>query len=284
MKLVNLFYRGGLLTVGLIFFLTCGQPVLATSDPIVAEIGGEKITLSRFQQEVKQLPPNLRQMVSDQKIRQDFLEQLATSILLYQEGLRQGIDKQPEVRQQIEETTRKIVLGSLLQKAIESNIKAPDEAAVEQYYLTHADEFSSEKQVHASHILVKEQAEAEAISAELGKGADFAQLARDKSTCSSAARGGDLGFFTRDRMVKEFADVAFSLKPGEISPPVKTKFGYHLIKLDEVKEAGTRPLAEVKTTIENKLIQEQKSRLFEDYVAGLKKKNPYKVYPENLAN
>ena len=252
----------------------------AAADPVVAEIGSEKITLSQFQEEIKKLPPNLRQMASDQKMQKEFLEQLATSRLLYQEGVKQGLTQDPTVKAQIDEATHKIVLAALLQREIEKRIKAPSPDEVNQYYLTHADEFQQEKQVRARHILLKDETEANKIAAELKEGADFADLAQNKSSCPSAAKGGDLGFFTRKRMVKEFADAAFALKKGEVSAPIKTKFGYHIIEVVEIKEKSTRPLAEVRTSIENKITQEKKSRIFKEYVDGLKKKIKVVLHPE----
>ncbi len=255
-------------------------PLAAADDPVVAEIGSEKLTLSQFQTEMKGLPPNLKQMASDKKMQKEFLEQLATSHLIYQEGIKQGVDKEPLVKFQIEDATRKIVLATLLQREIESRVKSPTEKDIEQYYQTHADEFKQEKQVRARHILVENEATAKKIAAKLKDGADFVALAKESSSCPSSAKGGDLGFFTRDRMVKEFADVAFKLKKGETSDPVKTKFGYHIIQVTEIKEAGVTPLAEVKTAIENKLIQAQKSQVFQDYIAGLKKKSTFVLHPE----
>ena len=252
----------------------------AAADPIVAEIGSEKITLSQFKAEIDKLPPNLKQMASDKKMQKEFLEQLATSRLLYQEGVKQGLTKDPAVKAQIDEATRKIVLSTLLQREIENLIKAPSPEDVNQYYLTHADEFQQEKQVKARHILLKDKKEAEKLVAKLQKGADFATLARDHSTCPSAAQGGDLGFFTRNRMVKEFADAAFALKKDEISPPVKTKFGYHIIQVVEIKEKSTRSLDEVRTTIENKIAQEKKSQVFKEYIDGLKKKLKIVLHPD----
>ena len=255
-------------------------PLAAADDPVVAEVGSEKLTLSQLHAEIKRLPPNLKQMASDKRMQKEFLDQLATSHLIYQEGIKQGIDKEPLVKSQIEDATRKIVLATLLQREIESRIKTPTEKDIEQYYQTHSDEFKQEKQVRARHILVENEATAKKISAKLKNGADFATLAKESSTCPSSAKGGDLGFFTRNRMVKEFADVAFKLKKGEVSGPVKTKFGYHIIEVTDIKEAGVTPLNEVKTAIENKLIQSQKSQVFQDYIAGLKKKSTFVLHPE----
>ena len=254
------------LIISIFLLMSVGAYLPATAaDPVVAEIGSEKITLSQFKAELNKLPPNLKQMTADKKIRKEFLEQFTTSRLLFQEGVNQGLTKDPAIKSQIDDATRKIVLTTLLQREIESRIKKPTQDEVNQYYLTHAEEFRQEKQVRARHILLKDKDEADKVAAELKKGADFAALAKEKSTCPSAAKGGDLGFFTRNRMVKEFADTAFALKQGEISAPVKTKFGYHIIQVEDIKEASTRPLNEVRTTIENKLSQEKKNQIFKIY-------------------
>ncbi len=90
-------------------------------------------------------------------------------------------------------------------------------------------------QVHAFHILVKTEAEAKQIIQDLNSGANFSRLAQMKSLCPSAKRGGDLGWFGRGRMVREFENAAFALRPNQISTPVKTEFGWHVIKVAEVK-------------------------------------------------
>ena len=91
------------------------------------------------------------------------------------------------------------------------------------------------QKVHASHILVKAEQEAFEILFDLERGASFADLASQHSLCPSKKRGGDLGWFGRGQMVEEFEDAAFSLEKGKVSRPVKTKFGYHLIKVEEMK-------------------------------------------------
>jgi peptidyl-prolyl cis-trans isomerase C len=270
------------LAASLLILLAVALPAAAAGDPVVAEIDNHKITLSEFKQELQKLPPNLRQMAADKKIQKEFLDQLATTRLLYDEGVDQGLLKDPKVKQQIEDITRKIVLSALLQKEIDSRIKPPTEQEIEAYYKTHADEFRQAKQVHARHILVKDKAAADKLEAQLKKGAKFTDLAKENSTCPSAAQGGDLGFFTRDRMVKEFADVAFKMKPGEISDPVKTKFGYHIIKVEEVKEASAKPFDQVKAAISNKLMQEKKGQIFKEYVDSIKKKRKFILHPELL--
>ena len=89
--------------------------------------------------------------------------------------------------------------------------------------------------IRASHILVKDENTAKKLKSEIDKGADFAKLAKKHSLCPSGKNGGDLGFFSKGEMVKEFDEVAFSLKIGQISQPIKTEFGYHIILITEIK-------------------------------------------------
>jgi peptidyl-prolyl cis-trans isomerase D len=139
-----------------------------------------------------------------------------------------------------------------------------------QYYEAHKEEFRQDEQVRARHILfkiaqqataaeeAKVRAEAEAALRRIQAGEDFAEVARQTSQDpASAEQGGDLGFFTRGAMVKSFEDVAFALRPGEVSDPVRTEFGYHLIKIEEVQEAGYRPLEAVRDELRARLSDEE---------------------------
>jgi peptidyl-prolyl cis-trans isomerase D len=139
-----------------------------------------------------------------------------------------------------------------------------------QYYEAHKEEFRQGEQVRARHILfkiaqqataaeeAKVRAEAEAALRRIQAGEDFAEVARQTSQDpASAEQGGDLGFFTRGAMVKSFEDVAFALRPGEVSDPVRTEFGYHLIKIEEAQEAGYRPLEAVRDELRARLSDEE---------------------------
>jgi len=145
-----------------------------------------------------------------------------------------------------------------------------------QYYEEHKDEFYQEEQVHARHILfklppqaspdeeAKVRAEAEAVLKKIQAGEDFAEMARQYSQDpASAPQGGDLGLFKRGTMVKPFEDTAFALKPSEVSAPVRTDFGDHLIKVEEGQEAGYLPLESVRTQLIERLSREEEQRLAE---------------------
>ncbi len=195
-----------------------------------------------------------------------------------------------------EETLRaQIEKGLAIRKLIDQQVVSGisvSEGKIKSYYDSHPDEFKLPEQVRASHILIKvdpkadEKTKAEArkkiedIQTKIKNGEDFAKLATENSDCPSSAKGGDLGFFSRGQMVKPFEEVAFSLKPGEVSDIVETQFGYHLIKLVEKKPAGTRSFDEAKESLQNKLKQEDINKAVESYIESLKQKGKIEI-PEN---
>ena len=127
-------------------------------------------------------------------------------------------------------------------------------------------QITGEKEVHARHILVETEDEAKAIAEELKKGADFAELAKKKSKDPGASDGGDLGFFTKEQMVPEFSAVAFALEPGKISDPVKSQFGWHVIKVEEKRNRKAPDFEQVKAQIETYVTRKAQA----EYVAKLR--------------
>ena len=166
---------------------------------------------------------------------------------------------------QIEEYFKKEYLTAKVRHIfIDPKNKVKEEEIVA-YYQEHQDEFVIEEEVQASHILLnvpdpKKEEEVEKkiqeLLARIKNGEDFAALAKEYSTCPSSKKGGDLGFFKKGQMVKEFESAAFSLKVGEVSEPVKTQFGWHIIKLADRRPAKIKPLEEVQEEVVSKLVNE----------------------------
>src|SRR5436305_4950527 len=125
---------------------------------------------------------------------------------------------------------------------------------------------SGEQEVHARHILVETEDQAKKVTEDLKKGADFAELAKKESKDPGASDGGDLGFFTKEQMVPEFSTVAFALEPGKISDPVKTQFGWHIIKVEEKRTRKAPDFEQVKPQIETYVVRKAQA----DYVAKLR--------------
>jgi len=173
-----------------------------------------------------------------------------------------------------------------IEEKVMSTVSISDEET-KAYFDSHPDEFKMPERVHASHILLKVDPKAseaskaeslkkiEGIKSKLDDGEDFAKLAGENSDCPSSEKGGDLGFFTRGQMVKPFEEVAFALKPGEVSGVVETQFGYHIIKMHEKEMATTLSYDDIKEKLTGKLQEDKFKEMFPTYIESLKAK--YKI-------
>lgn len=249
---------------------------------VIATYAGKKFTEQDFLDELAKLNKRSVKALSDPQRRLQFVENYILSSLLYEEGVAQGFDKDPAVRQQIEDLERRLVI----QKVMQEHQSAPvSDEQVRAYYDANPDEFRTDR-VKASHILVKDEALANELHAKLVENPDlFASLAAEYSIDkSNAERGGDLGFFGRGRMVSEFEEAAFALpEDGAISEPVKTRFGYHLIMRTGREDGTPKPFDEVKNQIRIRLINEKRREQTEAFLTQLKTKADYSVDEGTLA-
>lgn len=194
------------------------------------------------------------------------INELVGSELAYQEAVRQGIDKNPDLIIASEIGQRKLVVNAFLADFMKKNpvTDADKKAAYEQYKKELGD-----KEYSARHILVKTEAEATDLAAQLKKGGDFAKLAKEKSLDpGSKEKGGDLGWFSPAGMVKPFSDAVTSMKKGEVSAPIQTQFGWHVIKLVDSRATQVPAYEKVKDGLERTLQQ----RKLEKMMLGLKEK------------
>ncbi|MGG4169349.1 peptidylprolyl isomerase [Rossellomorea vietnamensis] len=163
----------------------------------------------------------------------------------------------------------------LTEKLLKDRIKITDDQ-VKEYFEANKDTFAQKEQVEASHILVDDEKTAQEVKKKLDEGGDFAELAKEYSTdTSNAESGGELGYFGKGEMVSEFDDKAFSMKKGEISDPVKTEFGYHIIKVTGKKEAREAVLADHKDEIKDILFDQALQTEYGTWLS--EKKKEYKI-------
>lgn len=264
-----------------VFAVGCTSKGSSTS-PVLAEINGTKITKEYFIKEINRVPEWARGRFQNEEGRKEFLEEIIKKELLYQDAMKKGLHKDQEFEQRVEEFKKMTLISVLLKKEIEEKQKV-DTKEVREYYDKNPDEFKVGLEVRAKHILVETEAEAEDILKKIKAGESFSDLAeRLSKDKGSAKKGGDLGFFSRGRMLPEFEKVAFSLKPGEISNPVRTRFGYHIIKITDRKEGRLGDFEEVKGIIEKKLTVEKQKNLFDSYIKKLKKEYNVETYESEL--
>ena len=229
-------------------------PAPAAADPVVAKVNGQDIHLSDVKAAVQGLPENVRGL-PPATLYPMLLDQLIDQQALVDQAHKSGLDKDPEVQRQVKAAEDRALQTAVLSKEVGPTIT---EAALHAQYDKEIAGKPGEEEVHARHILVDNEDQAKKIIAELKGGADFAALAKQYSKDPSGAQqGGDLGFFKKDEMVPEFADAAFALQPGQVSPtPVHTQFGWHVILVVEKRHADPPTFEQARDQLRQKLIQE----------------------------
>ncbi len=214
-------------------FFSAGKVLFAGEGDTLAVVGGVPITKDLFEKRMSRLTNERQGDFTTYETKKELLDMLIATEVLHQEGMRRGLDKDPAIQAQVKEFLESILVREVVNLI---NRDVITEATMKVYYKKNQVMFG---EVRANHVLVKTEKEALDVKAKLVGGADFATVAKEVSIDpASAARGGDLGFFTKDRMVEPFSKVAFALKKGEISGPVKSPFGFHIIQKVESREPG----------------------------------------------
>ena len=231
-------------------------------DKVLAKVNGAEIRQSDLALAEEELGPSLTQMdpaTKDENVLAFLIDMKIVSKAAEDKKVQDGED----FKKRLAFTRSRLLMDSLL--ASEGKAATSDDA-MKKVYEQASKEITGEEEVHARHILVATEDEAKAVEEELKKGADFAELAKKKSKDPGASDGGDLGFFTKDQMVPEFSAVAFSLEPGKISDPVKSQFGWHVIKVEEKRKRKAPDFDQVKAQIETYVTRKAQA----DYVGKLR--------------
>jgi len=243
--------------------LLAGLPARADdANPVLAKVNGSEIRQSDLKLAEEELGPSLAQMDPATK-DENVLSFLIDMKIVAKAAEEKKIENDEDFKKRLAFTRNRLLMDSLL--ASEGKAATTDDA-MKKVYEDATKQITGEQEVHARHILVETEDEAKAVEEELKKGADFAELAKKKSKDPGASDGGDLGFFTKDQMVPEFSAVAFALEPGKISDPVKSQFGWHIIKVEEKRNRKAPDFEQVKSQIETYVTRKAQA----DYVAKLR--------------
>ncbi len=268
-----------LLTVSLLF--ACAKKE-EKKEAYLAKVGDSVITQADFEREIKTLPEFVQKMFEGTSGRERFLDELIKKELLYKEALKKGLNKDPEYIKKVEDFKKITLVGLLLQREIESKVKVSDQE-IKDYYEKNKEKFAPVAQIRISQILVKTEKEAEQILEKLRKGENFAQIAKKSSIDTvSAKNGGDMGFLSKGQMDPELEAAALKLRIGEISEPVKTKSGYHIIKVTDKKSGPVVDFEKVKNLISQNLMAEKQKDVFDSYIEGLRKTYKVEINKEAL--
>ena len=247
---------------------TLALPTFAAApadNPVVAVVNGKEIRRSAVI-EAQQAIPQARQMPLEQ-IYDQLLDQVITNELVLDQAKKQKLEDDAQVKVAFKEAQDAILRRAWVAKKVESDITEPQVKARFDELIKTA---QPQEQVHARHILVASEDAAKAVLADLKSGVSFEDEAKAKTTePQGKTNGGDLGYFTKEEMVKEFSDVAFTLKPGEVSQtPVKTNFGWHIIKVEDRRMAPLPTFDEAKGQVRQQLAQEDIAKVVDALKKG----------------
>ena len=260
----------GLMTPALLAPAAAQEEQPDRSQLLIATVDGQEIRQADVSALVATLPPQTQQLPREQLLPL-VLQELINNKILVKLARRDGLDKEPEFERQIKSAAEQILRQIFLEQLSEA---ALNDEAIQKYYDENIGSAKGNVEVRARHILLETEEDALAVVEEIESGGNFEQLARDRSTGPSAPAGGDLGYFTRDAMVAPFAEAAFAMAVGEVSEPVQTRFGWHVIKVEDRRETAPPPLEQVRDEITRQLFRQ----VVQNAISGEREKSEVVLY------
>jgi peptidyl-prolyl cis-trans isomerase C len=272
--------------LGKIILLLCAITLLFSSglraEPptVLAKIGDKMITQTDLNRIIGFYDPEQRKMIEQNpQIREAILWQIVQGMVISKIARDKGFDKKPDIKLQQEMMVTNFLATQYLQKEILDKVTVT-EAQAKTYYKDHPDAFKTPEAIRVRHILIKAAAptaseeekkavktKAEGVLERIKQGEDFAKVASEVSDDPGTKdKGGDLDFFSKGSMIPAFEEAAFVLKPGELSGVVETEYGFHVIKMEEKKEAVQEPYEKIKDKVKDQALQEKKKAVATDFI------------------
>ncbi|RVU55193.1 peptidylprolyl isomerase [Anaerosphaera multitolerans] len=245
---------------------------------VLAVVNGKEITTEDYNFFLETLNPQVRAYFTSNGKESEIVNELIYQELLYLDAIENNLDSNKEFLEVLNKTKASLLKTYALGKLLEDVNVSEEE--VEEFYNSNVDKFKTTKSVNASHILVDNEKLAEEILEKLNNGENFEELASQYSTCPSKEKGGNLGTFNPGQMVPEFDNAVFSMEEDEISKVVKTQFGYHIIKVNEINEPEVQSFEEVKDEISNELKRIREQNLYLKKMEELSKKYEVEIKKE----
>ncbi|MCF4167052.1 peptidylprolyl isomerase [Zavarzinia compransoris] len=240
------------------------SPAVA-ADPVVARVGGAEIHRSEVVEAYRALPEQFAQIPME-TIFGELVQQLVDRKVLALAAADAGLEKDPDFARRLAQVKDQVLEEVYVDKVIDPEVT---DAMMKARYDKILADNPPEEEIRARHILVDSEDEAKALKAEVEKGADFAALANEHSKDARDGSGGDLGWFTRERMVPEFAEAAFAAEEGKVAGPVKSQFGWHLILVEGRRKQEPPPFEDVKPQLRQLMVQERTADRIEKLKSGV---------------
>ncbi len=253
----------------------------AQTDKVVAKIGNQTVTESDLKEISNAVPEKFRHLYLTPEGRKKTLDYVVNIYVLAAEAERLGMDKKPETDKLLQ-FTRRDLLARLYLDQMSKDLPAPTDAEANAFYEANKAQYATPESVHLHHILVSSEKEAKDAMDKLKKGEKFEDLASQISICPSKLKGGNLEWLPKGSLVPEIEEVAFSMKNGQITGPVKSKFGYHVLLLEDKRPAQENSFDQVKEYILEQLRFQKQQDHYEKISNDLRKKMQVQINDQNL--
>ena len=237
---------------------------------VLAVVAGEEITQEQFDLFAQGLPREQQGYLSNPQFKAQVLEQLIALFLFAKKGEEEKLDETEEFTN-IMVNAKRDILAQMAMREVLKGVEVSEEE-MKTFYDENQAHYEKAPTVSAKHILVADEDKCKEILAEIEGGKAFELAAQAYSKCPSGQRGGDLGEFGKGQMVPEFEQAAFEAEIGQVVGPVKTQFGFHLIKVESKNEGVVSPFEEVKESVRKTLVQQKQGKLYSETIDELKKK------------
>lgn len=240
---------------------------------VLAQVGEKELKQEDLQDFLASMPPEYAQQLAGLG-EEVLLEELINQELIYQDAVERKLDESPVFKAEIEKISKEVLKGLAINEVLQK--AEPTEEEAKEHFEENKETYQEPEKVAASHILVDSLEKAQEIKKELDEGGSFSELALEHSSCPSKDNGGALGLNERGRMVPEFEDVAFNLEVGDISEPVESQFGFHIIQVDNKVEAGEMSFEVALPQVLEALRAANQQKIYTEYMEELQEKFPVK--------
>jgi len=274
---VVVFFAGLLVAV----FLTSlyGESV---KDVPVAVVNGVSITKGQLTPVLEEYRTKAGKRSLESQEKMEVVKSVVRRHLILQQKEVAELRKSERIRKQLKEMEDQLVLAAYLEQHVGQYLTVSD-GELQEYYKANLSSFSTPPKVKAKHILLRSEAEAKAVLEKLRKGADFSAMAKQYSIdLPMALEGGSMGTIEKGKTLPELQQVLFSLKEGEVSDVVKTRFGYHILSVEEIIPISPKSFDEVKGEIKTTLIRQKEAKAFEKMVAEIEKRAEIKIFKDRV--
>jgi peptidyl-prolyl cis-trans isomerase C len=268
----------GLLVLG---FLTTlyGESVKGVA---VAVVNGTSITKEQLTPVLEEYRSKARKQSLESQEKMEVVKSVVRRHLILQQKEVAELRKSEKIRKQLKEMEDQLVLAAYLEQHVGRYLTVSDEE-LQAYYKANLSSFSTLPKVKAKHILLRSEGEAKAVLEKLRKGAEFSAMAKQYSIdLPMALEGGSMGTIEKGKTLPELQQVLFSLKEGEVSDVVKTRFGYHILSVEEIIPISPKPFEEVKGEIKTTLMRQKEAKAFEKMVTEIEKRAEIKIFKERV--